>query len=111
MLLLAGTYLNCQTIRGRAKKVPELEWARNLAAMIQLAMVTFLAGSQLLSDATQSMPYELVALSVGLRGVVERRLAQDKAPLLFREEAIRTRPAPTFVGPSPTPVAAYATRR
>ena len=56
---------NCQAISKRAKKIPDLAWAANLGAMLQLAMWTFLAGSQFLADATQSMPYELVALSIG----------------------------------------------
>jgi len=59
-----------------------LAWAANLGTMLQLAMWTFLAGSQFLADATQSMPYELVALSLGARGIVERRLAQESKNVL-----------------------------
>jgi putative inorganic carbon (HCO3(-)) transporter len=76
-VLILAMAINCQSISKRAKKVPDLAWAVNLGAMLQLAMWTFLAGSQFLADATQSMPYELVALSIGTRGVVERRLAQE----------------------------------
>ena len=45
-------------------------------------MWTFIAGSQFLADATQSMPYELCALSLAARAVVERRLAQEKPNFL-----------------------------
>lgn len=108
--LLLGSYLNCQAIRRRAKGIADLEWARNLAAMIQLAMVTFLAGSQLLSDATQSMSYELVAISIGLRGVVERQLAQNRGPLIIGDRA-RPQPSPARGTAEPSPAMAYSRPR
>ena len=43
--------------------------------MFQLAMWTFIAGSQFISNATFSMSYELVALSLAVRAIVERQLA------------------------------------
>lgn len=78
ILLLLGTFMNCQAIRRRSRGIPELSWASDLAGMLQLAEVTFLAGSMFISDSTLSLPYELIALSVGTRGIVERRLAQDR---------------------------------
>jgi len=77
IVLILGMIINCQTMAKRAKKVPDLAWAANLGTMLQLAMWTFVAGSQFLADATQSMPYELCALSMAARGIVERRLAQE----------------------------------
>jgi len=53
--------------------------------MLQLSLVTFFVGSMFISDSTLSMPYEIVALSVGARGVVERRLAQDRKTIVFQE--------------------------
>jgi len=82
LLLILGMLFNCQTITRKAKAVPDLAWAANLATMLQLAMWTFLAGSQFLASATQSMPYELVALSLAARGIVERRLAQEPKNIL-----------------------------
>ena len=77
LALILGMVFNCQGMSKRAKRLPDLAWAVNLGAMLQLAMWTFLAGSQFLSDATQSMPYELCALSLAARGIVERRLALE----------------------------------
>jgi putative inorganic carbon (HCO3(-)) transporter len=82
LALVLGMVFNCQMITRKAKTVPDLAWAANLGTMLQLAMWTFLAGSQFLADATQSMPYELVALSLGARGIVERRLAQEPKSVL-----------------------------
>jgi len=113
MLLMALTYTNCNAIRRRTKGVEGLEWARDLATMLQLSLVTFLAGSQLLSDATQSMPYEIVALSIGLRGVAERKLAQDSHPVILRDAAAPAppRPQPQLGTKSPVPAMAYANRQ
>jgi putative inorganic carbon (HCO3(-)) transporter len=82
IVLILGMIINCQSITKRAKKVPDLAWAANLGTMLQLAMWTFIAGSQFLADATQSMPYELCALSMAARGIVERRLAQEPKNVL-----------------------------
>jgi putative inorganic carbon (HCO3(-)) transporter len=82
LMLILGMVINCQTITRKARKVPDLAWAANLGTMLQLAMWTFVAGSQFLADATQSMPYELCALSLAARGIVERRLAQDPKNIL-----------------------------
>jgi hypothetical protein len=79
LMLFLGMILNCQGITKRARKIPGMEWAANLGAMLQLAMWTFITGSQFLHSATQSMPYELCALSLAVRGILERRIAADKA--------------------------------
>src|ERR1700722_2916874 len=73
LMLILGMVINCQTISKKARKVPDLAWAANMGTMLQLAMWTFVAGSQFLADATQSMPYELCALSLAARGVVGGR--------------------------------------
>ena len=100
VLLQLGTYLNCQIIRSRTRKIPELSWARDLAGMIQLAEVTFIVGSMAISDSTLSLGFEFIALTVGLRGIVERHIAAAK-PVFQREElqSVRTvlQPAPALV--------------
>jgi probable O-glycosylation ligase (exosortase A-associated) len=77
-LLYIGTIMNCQSISRRAKRLPELAWAVNLGSMLQLALITFIIGSQFLHSAAQSTSYELCALSMAARGIVERRLAEEK---------------------------------
>lgn len=91
LLLLAGCYFNCQGIRKRCRGHEELEWAVNLATAVQLALVTFIAGSQFLANATQSISYELVAISIATRGVVERYLAQQKAVPVIAADPARMR--------------------
>lgn len=106
LLLIMGMIFNCQTMSKRAKKIPELAWAINLGGMLQLAMWTFLAGSQFLSDATQSMPYELCALSLAARGIVERRLATEPKEAFRTNLGMAKKPAASAVVPdlAPSPV-------
>jgi probable O-glycosylation ligase (exosortase A-associated) len=110
--LILGMIINCQSITKRAKNVPDLAWAANLGTMLQLAMWTFIAGSQFLADATQSMPYELCALSMAARGIVERRLAQEPKNVMTNNLGIGKKAAPAALpgaagvpGLIPSPVA------
>ena len=91
--LILGMIFNCQAITRKSRKVPDLAWAANLGTMLQLAMWTFVTGSQFLADATQSMPYELCALSLAARGIVERRLAQEPKNVLTANLGIGSKPA------------------
>jgi hypothetical protein len=113
ILLLFGTILNCQRLSKRARALPELAWAVNLGTMLQLAMWTFIFGSQTLHTATQSMPYELCALSLAARGIVERRLASEPKAILLKDTSLpgrRTATAPIpAIGIRPV-AAAYARR-
>jgi probable O-glycosylation ligase (exosortase A-associated) len=114
ILLLFGTIINCQSLSKRARRLPELAWAVNLGTMLQLAMWTFIAGSQTLHTATQSMPYELCALSLAARGIVERRLASEPKSILLRDAPLPGRrasaaPIPAIGGIRPV-AAAYARR-
>ncbi|HEX4177021.1 MAG TPA: hypothetical protein VHY57_01225, partial [Rhizomicrobium sp.] len=103
--LILGMIINCQSITKRAKKVPDLAWAANLGTMLQLAMWTFVAGSQFLADATQSMPYELCALSLAARGIVERRLAMEKTNIINNNLGMSAK-APVGVPGAPKPAIA-----
>jgi len=105
LVLILGMIINCGTITRKARKVPDLAWAANMGTMLQLAMWTFIAGSQFLADATQSMPYELCALSLAARGIVERRLALEKTNVINNNLGMGMR-APTVVPGAPKPAIA-----
>jgi probable O-glycosylation ligase (exosortase A-associated) len=112
LMLVFGMIVSCSAMTRRAKKVPELDWAANLGTMLQLAMWTFLAGSEFISDATQSMPYELCALCLGAGGVVNRYLAEQKnASLIVAPQPLAAnrapRPAALTGGGRKPAVAAY----
>jgi hypothetical protein len=51
------------------------------------------------------MPYEIIALSIGLRGIVERKLGKENPIVILRDPP--RRPA---IAPLPAAAAAYANR-
>ncbi len=105
IFMYMGMIVSSGAMSKRARRVPELEWAVNLGTMLQLAMWTFVAGSQFISDATQSMSYELVALSLAARGVVERRLALEPNNLLTPYAKVpAAKSAPAIGRPVLTPI-------
>lgn len=59
-----------------AKKYPELAWARDLAAMLQVSLVGYAVGGAFLGLAYFDLYYHLIALMVLLRGVVESHVRQ-----------------------------------
>jgi putative inorganic carbon (hco3(-)) transporter len=105
LMLYLGMIVSNGSMSKRARRVPELDWAVNLGTMLQLSMWTFMAGSQFISDATQSMSYELVALSLAARGIVERRLALEPNSLFALQMAPKPPQRPTL-----TPIAGGAQR-
>jgi probable O-glycosylation ligase (exosortase A-associated) len=62
------------------RKRPDLLWARDLAAMIQVAFVGYWVGGAFLGLAYWDYPYLLVAVLVLTRVVVAKRLKESKVP-------------------------------
>jgi putative inorganic carbon (HCO3(-)) transporter len=79
----------------RTRDVPELGWARDLAAMIQVSLVGFWVGGSFLGLEYWDYPYLLVAILVLTKVVVERE--QD------------ARQADAFAAPGPADIGAAAT--
>jgi len=70
--LLIGTYRSCRTVVVRVRDDEEFGWAVDLARTIQVGLVAYVAGGMFVSIATSPFLYDLVALAIGLRSVVER---------------------------------------
>lgn len=64
LALLAMTWMKCSSIIRRAKKNPELGWARDLAAMIQVSMVGYMSAGAFLGLAYFDYIYHLIAVVV-----------------------------------------------
>jgi probable O-glycosylation ligase (exosortase A-associated) len=98
--LIAAAYASCGAVRRLGDGHPDLAWARDLAGMLQISVLVFVAGGMFVSIATSPFLYDLVLLSIGLRSVVER----ERARLQFAE-AVADRAAPPLPVP-PTPASA-----
>lgn len=59
------------------KHRPELAWARNLAAMIQVSLVGYAVGGAFLSLSYFDLPYYLVLGLVVLRGIVQNEISRE----------------------------------
>ncbi len=90
LTLLAMTWLKCGSIIRRAKKNPDLLWARDLAAMIQVSLVAYMSAGAFLGLAYFDYLYHLVAVVV----VVDHLVGQGaKASAKSATDAVAQRSA------------------
>jgi len=90
--LIAAAYRSCGTVRRLAIDQPDLAWAQDLAGMVQVSLLVFVAGGMFISIATSPFLYDLVSITIGLRSIAEwqraglrpatSRLAMPLAPPL-----------------------------
>lgn len=98
LLLALLTWLSGSWIIGRAKRAPELQWAADLARMVQVSIVGYGAGGAFLGLAYFDFIYHLMAIIVITRVIVEERLAQG-APAEASEQVV----AQPAGAPAPAP--------
>jgi probable O-glycosylation ligase (exosortase A-associated) len=70
-----GAYMTAWSIMRRARDHPELAWAADLAAMVQVGIVAYAIAGLFLNLATFDLYYHLVAIVVIASSLVRRRLA------------------------------------
>lgn len=68
VLFLAWRY--CSQVIAVTKKNTEMEWANNLARMVQVSLVAYCSGGAFLSLSYFDLPWHLIAISVLLRDIV-----------------------------------------
>lgn len=76
LLLALLTWRSGSWIIRRSKRIPELKWASDLAAMIQVSMVGYAAAGAFLGLAYFDLYYALVAIIVLTRQIVQKHLAE-----------------------------------
>jgi probable O-glycosylation ligase (exosortase A-associated) len=59
------------------KNKPELQWARNLAAMVQVSLIGYAVGGAFLSLSYFDLPYYLVLILVVLKGIVHDEISRQ----------------------------------
>lgn len=79
LLLGVLTWRSASWIVRNSRDDPELQWATNLAKMIQSSLIGFAVGGAFLSLLYFDVPYYLMAAVVALRTLTEQRLAARKA--------------------------------
>ncbi len=64
----------------RTQARPELAWAHDLAAMLQVSLVGYLVGGAFLGLAYFDLPYHIMALMLLTRAEVEKVIGKDSGP-------------------------------
>jgi putative inorganic carbon (HCO3(-)) transporter len=77
MIIVA--YRSCSVVSRKARGRAELDWAADLARMLQAGLLAYVAGGMFISVATLPPVYDWAALTIGLRTVVERETAKSRA--------------------------------
>lgn len=74
--IFALTWKRASVLIERSKHIPELQWARDLAAMCQVGLIGYATGGAFLSLVYFDLPYYLVLLVVVVDRIVARDLAE-----------------------------------
>lgn len=75
--LLATSYLSCRRVRKKTRDLPEQRWAFDLASMLQVSMVAFMAAGAFLPMTYFDLTYQLMAVCVLLELYVRREVQQE----------------------------------
>lgn len=75
------TWRQAKWVARNASSMPELAWMANLASMIQVSLIAYLAGGAFLSMSYWDMPYYEVVVVVAMRRhIMERQAALAREP-------------------------------
>lgn len=66
LALLFISWRNCSRVRKRTRNVPDMKWAFDLASMLQVSLIAFMAGGAFLPMTYFDLTYQLMALSAVL---------------------------------------------
>jgi probable O-glycosylation ligase (exosortase A-associated) len=87
--LLALTWRCLGRVRRATRRIPEQAWAFDLAAMLQVSLITYAVAGAALSMAYYDLPYIFMGIAIALRETVETAATGKKPPA-------GSRPAPAF---------------
>ena len=96
LMLGIGTYLSAGSIIRRTRDHPDLAWAADLAAMVQVSIAAYAVAGLFLNLATFDLYYHLIAVVVIASSLVRRELAAgavlaapQAAPVYVRSSDVR----------------------
>ena len=87
--VLVSTLLSLNAIRRRARRLPDGDWFRNYAYMVQTSILAFMAAGAFYNLAYFDLIYFLVAVTIIMKQLLADRLAAAPAP----------EPEPAEIGP------------
>lgn len=93
--LLFATWRNCAKVRKRARGDPQQSWAFDLASMLQVSLLAFMASGAFLPMPYFDLAYQLMALSAVLSGYVLRQVATQRLEIPATLSGARARSSDT----------------
>jgi len=88
LLLLVLTWLSCGAIIRQAKKNPDLKWAQDLGAMVQVSLAGYLSAGAFLGLGYFDYIYHLIAVAVVVRHLVEVQKPAGVGPTASESPAV-----------------------
>jgi probable O-glycosylation ligase (exosortase A-associated) len=73
LLMMGSAFFNLRSVVRHARPRDDLRWAADLASMMQVSLIGYLGAGALLSLAYYDVPLTLVALSAGMRQLVQEQ--------------------------------------
>ena len=94
--LVLAVLILCQKVMGRAKGVPDLGWASDLARLTQISCIVFLVTGAATNFAYFELYISLIAIAVALNAVVRRQLTEgagiSTTPIALRQGTFTREP-------------------
>ncbi len=88
LLLLVMTWLSCGAIIRQAKKNPNLKWAQDLGAMVQVSLAGYLSAGAFLGLGYFDYIYHLIAVAVVVRHLVKAQKPVGLVPTASESPAV-----------------------
>ena len=88
MLLLVLTWLSYGAIIRQAKKNPDLKWAQDLGAMVQVSLAGYLSAGAFLGLGYFDYIYHLIAVAVVVRHLVKAQKPVGLVPTASESQAV-----------------------
>jgi len=82
--LLFASWKNCSRVRKRSRNIPDMRWAFDMASMLQVSLVAFMAAGTFLPMSYFDLSFQLMALSAVLadlcmQQIQSRQLLEPRA--------------------------------
>ncbi|TAL88653.1 MAG: putative O-glycosylation ligase, exosortase A system-associated [Rhodanobacter sp.] len=83
LMLLFVSWRNCSRVRKRTRDIPDMKWAFDLASMLQVSLVAFMAAGAFLPMSYFDLAYQVMALCAILELHMRQRASQPARELHY----------------------------
>lgn len=89
LLLGVSTYLTCSTTMRQCKNNPDVKWAHDFSAMIQVGLVGYATAGAFLNVATFDLYFHLIAMTIMVRVLANRQLEKVEGEAAWTPQTAR----------------------